>query len=57
MAAHFPGVEKGAGTLPLTVFEAGGVNTMLSTKLYTEFGEGNSVGLLGIAPGFLYLPY
>jgi hypothetical protein len=56
MAANSPGREKGTGTMPLTVFEAGSIGVMFSTELYAELGEGNPVGFLCITLGFFNLP-
>jgi len=55
MATESPTGEEVAGTMPLAVFIASIVVIILTAEFYGEFGEGNSVGLLGIALGFFNL--
>jgi hypothetical protein len=56
MTANFPGREKGAGAIPLAIFQAGGIGIMFSPELYTKLGEGNSIGLLRVTLRFLNFP-
>jgi hypothetical protein len=55
MAAKSPAGEEVAGTVPLAIFVASTVVIILTAEFYREFGEGNSVGLLGVALGFFDL--
>jgi len=55
MATESPTGEEVAGTMPLAVFIVSIVVIILTAEFYREFGEGNSVGLLGIALGFFNL--
>jgi hypothetical protein len=43
--------------MPFTVFQAGNVIIMFTTKFDTEVREGNSIGFLSITLGFLNFPY
>jgi hypothetical protein len=56
MSTDFPGGEKGTGTLQFAIFQAGGVDRVISPKFYIKVGEGNSIGFLGITLGFFNLP-
>jgi len=55
MATESPTGEEVTGTVPLAVFIASIIVVIFTTEFYGEFGEGNSVCLLGVALGLFDL--